>query len=144
MVHEAASSPINRRSFLRGTEVTLALPLMESLLPDSAMTVERASRAQRMATISLVSPPRPRHPTLMFPSPTHAANSPSGKCMPNIARLNPATTVTRKSIPSDSLWKTSTQSDPGEPLTKMVIRWTRPEKRQPERTSKTLPGSRRS
>ena len=47
------TSTFNRRSFLRGTGLTLALPLMESLLPASAQEIEKASRSQRMATISV-------------------------------------------------------------------------------------------
>lgn len=47
------TSSINRRTLLRGTGVSLALPLMESLLPRSSMAVEQASRAQRMATVAV-------------------------------------------------------------------------------------------
>lgn len=44
---------MNRRTLLRGTGVTIALPLMESLLPRSAAAVEAASHSQRLATISV-------------------------------------------------------------------------------------------
>ncbi|MEM7012600.1 MAG: DUF1552 domain-containing protein [Verrucomicrobiota bacterium] len=47
------SSSIPRRTLLRGTGVSLALPLMESLLPRSSMAIEQASRAQRLATIAV-------------------------------------------------------------------------------------------
>ena len=43
---------INRRALLRGAGVTVALPLMESLLPRSAAAVEQASRVPRLATIA--------------------------------------------------------------------------------------------
>lgn len=44
---------MNRRTLLRGAGVTIALPAMESLLPRSAAAVEKASRTQRLATVSI-------------------------------------------------------------------------------------------
>jgi hypothetical protein len=44
---------IPRRTLLRGAGVSLALPLMESLLPRSADAVEAASQTPRLATISV-------------------------------------------------------------------------------------------
>ena len=43
---------VHRRTLLRGAGVTVALPLMESLLPRSAVAVERASQTPRLATIA--------------------------------------------------------------------------------------------
>ena len=43
---------INRRTLLRGSGVSIALPLMESLLPRTAAAVERASRTPRLVTIA--------------------------------------------------------------------------------------------
>jgi len=43
---------INRRVLLRGAGASIALPLMESLLPRSVAAVEQASRAPRLATIA--------------------------------------------------------------------------------------------
>ena len=42
----------DRRTVLKGVGVTVALPLMESLLPRSAAAVEQASRTPRLATIA--------------------------------------------------------------------------------------------
>ena len=44
---------MNRRTLLRGSGVTIALPLMESLLPCSAKTVERVSRTPRLAAVTV-------------------------------------------------------------------------------------------
>lgn len=44
---------LNRRRFLRGTGVCLALPFMESLLPRSARAVEQVSQTQRMAAVTV-------------------------------------------------------------------------------------------
>jgi hypothetical protein len=44
---------LNRRRFLRGTGVCLALPFMESLLPRSSRAVEAISRSPRLATLTV-------------------------------------------------------------------------------------------
>jgi hypothetical protein len=44
---------INRRAVLRGLGVSLALPLMESLLPQTARSAEQPRPAQRMAVITV-------------------------------------------------------------------------------------------
>ena len=43
---------LDRRKLLRGAGVSIALPLMESLLPKSAAAVEEASRTPRLVTIA--------------------------------------------------------------------------------------------
>lgn len=43
---------MNRRNLLKGAGVSIALPLMESLLPRSVAAVEQASRTPRLATIA--------------------------------------------------------------------------------------------
>ena len=48
----ASSMAIDRRKVLRGAGVTIALPLMESLLPASVAAVEQVSRTPRLATIA--------------------------------------------------------------------------------------------
>ena len=47
------TSSVPRRTLLRGAGVSLALPLMESLLPRSSYAVEQASRAPRLATVAV-------------------------------------------------------------------------------------------
>lgn len=44
---------INRRTILRGAGASIALPVMESLLPRSAKAVEKASSTHRLATITI-------------------------------------------------------------------------------------------
>ncbi|PHS11337.1 MAG: hypothetical protein COA78_10040 [Blastopirellula sp.] len=44
---------VNRRRFLRGTGVCIALPMMGSLFPRMARAAEDASRAQRIAVVSV-------------------------------------------------------------------------------------------
>jgi len=44
---------LDRRRFLRGTGVCLALPSMESLLPRSARAIEQVSQAKRLAAMTL-------------------------------------------------------------------------------------------
>ena len=46
-------SNIQRRTFLRGAGVSIALPFMESLLPRSSWAVEKASRLHRLAVVSV-------------------------------------------------------------------------------------------
>ena len=47
------NNSIQRRTFLRGAGVSIALPFMESLLPRSSWAVEKASRLHRMAVVSV-------------------------------------------------------------------------------------------
>ena len=44
---------LDRRRFLRGTGVCLALPFMESLLPRSSRAIEKVSQAKRMAVVTV-------------------------------------------------------------------------------------------
>ena len=47
------NNEINRRRFLRGAGVCIALPLMESFLPRRSRAAENASHAQRMAVVTV-------------------------------------------------------------------------------------------